>query len=114
MKSPACGKVVIQNFFEPCVLFLLSRGPAHGYLLLKELQARCRCETNVGGLYRGLERLRIAGYVEKRKEKGEKGPDKAVYQLTDSGRTYLASWIAELDTTRETIDTLITNYRMSL
>ncbi|MFO0703704.1 MAG: PadR family transcriptional regulator [Patescibacteria group bacterium] len=105
-----CSHVVVENFFEPCVLFLLMQKPSYGYELMKELTEKCTCSVNVANLYRGLARLENSKKVKKKKIKGDVGPAKVVYEITDDGKKLLAEWIEELEENNNTINKLIQNY----
>jgi PadR family transcriptional regulator PadR len=106
-----CSKVIVENFFEPCILFLLSVKPSYGYDLNQQLLENCGCNVNVGNLYRCLSRLTKGGYITKKKIPGTKGPDRVEYAITGEGHVHLKAWISELENETETINKLITNYK---
>ncbi len=105
-----CAQVILENFFEPCILYLLLKKPNYGYELSKNLKDRCECDVNIGNLYRGLNRLVKEGYITKKKKKSNIGPTKIVYTITESGKNYLRTWIESLKKQKDTINKLITNY----
>ena len=109
-----CPPVVLQNFFEPCALFLLMKKPDYGYELSKQLKKRCHCQTNVGNLYRGLNRMVKAGLITKKTAGSEIGPKKSVYTITAEGKHYLSSWITELEKQNIAISELIKNYKKTI
>ncbi len=109
-----CSQVVIENFFEPCILFLVSQKPSYGYDIKKKLSNDCLCEVNVGNLYRALARMQKNGFIKKSKVKGSLGPARIEYAITEKGKEYLASWISSLETQQQTISRLITNYKKTL
>ena len=106
-----CSKVIVENFFEPCVLYLLMLKPSYGYELNQKLLENCGCNVNIGNLYRSLSRLTKEGYITKKKVKSDLGPNRVQYSITDKGHTLLKEWIEELETQTQTINTLITNYK---
>ena len=106
-----CSQVVLENFFEPCVLYLLLKKNSYGYELYQNLQKFCKCNVNMGNLYRGLNRLNKNGNISKTKMKSAKGPDKVIYSLSDKGRNYLNGWIENLEKQQAVISSLITNYK---
>ena len=106
-----CKRVVVENFFEPCVLSLLMQKPSHGYELKSDLDKRCSCQVDIGNLYRSLAKLQKNGHVMKRKVVGEAGPAKQVYEITAQGRKLLAEWIVELKSEVKVINKLISNYK---
>jgi DNA-binding PadR family transcriptional regulator len=106
-----CSKVVIENFFEPCLLYLLSEKPGYGYELKGDLAERCGCAINVANLYNCLASLTKKGCVKKKKTAGDGGPDRVTYTITAKGKKLLASWIGELEEEMKTVKKLITNYK---
>lgn len=106
-----CSQVVIENFFEPCILYLLMRKPGYGYEIKTNLDEKCCCRVNVGNLYRCLAGLQKNGYVTKREAVSKLGPDRKLYHLTPKGRKLLDNWIKELAETSKTINKLISNYK---
>jgi PadR family transcriptional regulator PadR len=109
-----CPQVVVENFFEPCVLFLLLKKPGYGYELNKLLKENCDCQVNIGNLYRGLNRLVKQKYISKKKSEGSLGPARTVYEITASGKKYLATWIEGLKKQNKTISHLIKNYQKTI
>jgi PadR family transcriptional regulator, regulatory protein PadR len=107
----SCPKVIIENFFEPCLLFLLLQKPSYGYEIKANLDQKCGCQANIGNLYRCLARLEKAGHVTKQNALGQKGPERIVYHITTAGRALLAEWMAELETEAGKLNKLITNYK---
>lgn len=106
-----CSKVIIENFFEPCILFLLMKKPSYGYELNQNLLENCNCNVNIANLYRCLSKLTKQEYISKETMKSEKGPDKILYSITNTGRELLKEWIEELEVQTNTINKLITNYK---
>ncbi len=106
-----CPQVVVENFFEPCVLFLLTKKSSYGYELKKNLDKNCECQVNIGNLYRGLNRMVKNKYIKKSKSKSMLGPDRTVYEITVKGRGYLADWIDGLEKQKNTVSKLIKNYK---
>ncbi len=106
-----CSQVVVENFFEPCVLFLLSKDESYGYELIRKLNENCRCQVNPGNLYRNLRRLTKKRYIIKKTVKSAIGPKKFIYGITDTGRSLLAQWIAALEKQNQAISALIKNYK---
>lgn len=106
-----CSQVVLENFFEPCVLFLLSKKESYGYELIRSLNENCYCDVNAGNLYRTMKRLVGGGFVSRRKTKSDIGPDRVIYTLTETGKKYLGQWIVDLERQNKAITNLINNYR---
>lgn len=106
-----CSQVVLENFFEPCILFLLIKKPSYGYDIQKQLKERCTCEVNTGNLYRCLFRMQKHGYLTRESVKGTIGPNRYSYIITKEGKIYLASWIEALKKQNKVISSLIKNYQ---
>ena len=106
-----CSQIVVENFFEPGILYLLLKKPSYGYELQKDLKKQCICEVNIGNLYRCLSRLNKQGYVRRTAVKSKIGPKKYSYTITDKGKIYLSSWIDGLKKQKDVISLLINNYK---
>lgn len=105
-----CPQTVLENFFEPCTLLLLSKKEGYGYEIQKRLKEQCICEVNTGNLYRCLNRLNRQGYIKRKKSVSAIGPLRYTYTITPSGTAYLDSWINSLKTQKKMISKLITSY----
>lgn len=105
-----CSQVVVENFFEPGILYLLMKKPSYGYEIQKALKESCICEINTGNLYRCLSRMQKLGYVTRASIKGTIGPKRYSYTITEEGKAYLATWIESLKKQKKVINSLINNY----
>jgi len=105
-----CSQVVLENFFEPYVLFLLLEKPSYGYELNRKLKKDCHCQVNIGNLYRGLNRMVTNNLVVKKKSKSDIGPTKIIYTITESGQKHLSVWIDNLKKEKNAINKLIKSY----
>ncbi len=83
-----------KRFIEPRILFILRRGPAHGYELMRKMGEVPLPGPlpDVGAVYRKLRRLEEEGLVSSRWTRAERGPQRKVYRLTSKGRKRLALW----------------------
>lgn len=106
-----CSRVIVENFFEPCTLYLLLQKPSYGYELLKNLKEHCSCDVNIGNLYRSLARMQKQGYIKRESHKSTIGPKRYAYTITAQGKIYLSSWIDELEKQQKAMRNLITNYK---
>jgi len=109
-----CSQVVVENFFEPGILYLLMKKPSYGYEIQKALKKRCICEVNIGNLYRCLFRMQKQGYVTRESINGTIGPKRYSYTITKEGKIYLASWIESLIKQKKVINSLIKNYQKNI
>jgi PadR family transcriptional regulator AphA len=85
---------------EWAVLAVVAERPRHGYDIAAELDR----ETEIGRawrlgrpiVYRALDRLEEAGYIERRRtEAGDAAPPRTVYGATRRGRAALKRWLHE-------------------
>ena len=106
-----CSQVVVENFFEPGILYLLLKKSSYGYEIQKALKESCICKVNIGNLYRCLSRMQKQGYVTRKSIKGTIGPKRYSYTITKEGKTYLATWIESLKKQKKVISSLINNYQ---
>ena len=83
---------VLKGHLEMLLLAALARGPAHGYRLVESLRERSHGEFDLaeGTVYPALHRLEGAGLLSSRGAR-EAPRRRRVYQLTDRGRTALAT-----------------------
>lgn len=81
------------------LLGVLAAGPAHGYDLKREHDARFpgAKELAYGQVYAALQRLERDGLVEVAETVQESGPERTVYALTTEGRLELDRWLAEAE-----------------
>ena len=107
----SCSKVIIENFFEPCLLFLLLQKPGYGYEIKTELDKKCDCQANIGNLYSCLARLTKAGHITKKSVAGDKGPKKIMYSITPTGKTLLSEWVKALEKESDKLTKFITYYK---
>ena len=92
----------IRGFIEPALLLLISRGATHGYELLSGLQkiGFDQYPVDPSTAYRVLRNLEAEGMIFSHWETQEtSGPPRRVYQITQDGQAYLASWVADLRAT---------------
>jgi len=106
-----CSQVIIENFFEPGILYLLLKKPSYGYEIQKSLKRNCICDVSVGNLYRCLSRMQKQGYIKKEETKSKIGPKRVSYTITQEGKIYLANWIESLKKQKKVISSLINNYQ---
>ncbi len=102
----------VMSFLQPCLLLMLTRGEAHGYRLLDELDEFGfnpeRFDPSL--IYRALREMESGGWVTSRWDTESQGPKRRVYQITQEGEDYLQLWVADLRRTRDEIDALIAAY----
>jgi PadR family transcriptional regulator PadR len=100
--GPGISPRRIRGFVEPATLLLLLRDSTHGYGLLDQMAELGFGDYPVdpSAIYRTLRQLEMEGMVTSRWDPNSvAGPPKRVYDVTEAGRRYLASWVEELRVT---------------
>src|SRR5437763_1360473 len=108
------GSGLLQGFYEPCVLLLLSEShvPTHGYRLLERLTSwGVGTAADRGNLYRLLHRLERAGLVRSTWQAGQGGPERRAYTLTAAGYEALHRWEEVLERNRQAIEDFLRRAR---
>ena len=102
----------VMSFLQPCLLFMLQSGPAHGYGLLNRLDEFGfnleRLDPSL--VYRALREMEDSGWVVSNWGEDSQGPQRRVYKILPDGEDILSHWIADLRRTRADIDLLVTAY----
>ena len=103
---------MLKGQLELVVLASLSRGPLHGYAIIKGVRERSDGELELleGTLYPALHRLEQAGLVES-SWSTEAGRRRRVYELTTKGRSALAEQDADWRRFVRTLDAVLTAAR---
>lgn len=109
-----CPQVIIENYFEPCILFAIMKKPSYGYDIQKELKEKCVCKVNTGNLYRCLNRFEKVGYVTRKITESTKGPTRKLYEITKEGKMYLHTWMESLENQQAIVNLLLIQYKKSL
>jgi PadR family transcriptional regulator PadR len=78
-----------KGILEYCILSLLSGSSCYATDIIKELK-EAKVIVVEGTLYPLLTRLKNAGLLSYRWEESQQGPPRKYYELTSTGRTYLA------------------------
>ena len=101
MKGPcSCGLGRMHRLVEPVLLSLLGDERAHyGYELLERAnhEALTDSEIDAAVIYRTLRTLEEAGCVTSDWQKGEGGPQRRMYQITEVGHDHLKDWLTVLE-----------------
>ena len=82
---------------QHAVLALLAGGPSYGYSLKGAFEAAVGPQwgpLNIGHLYQILDRLSRDELVTSQRVAQSVKPDRVVYEITETGRAELASWLA--------------------
>lgn len=100
-----------RNYLRPCLLLLLSAGPAHGYDLLLQLPDLGLRRVDPGGLYRCLRAMEEEGLVISHWEEGDAGPARRTYELLDGdGLEWLHLWASSVRDVRRSLHRFLARY----
>lgn len=83
---------LMRGTLDMCMLALLAREPAHGYELVRRLNAAGLESVGYGTVYPLLTRMRRLGLVVDDARDSPTGPPRKVYALTAEGRSRLTTW----------------------
>jgi PadR family transcriptional regulator, regulatory protein PadR len=92
------GRHRLRGLVQPCLLLLLSQGPAHGYGLSEQI-GRLACysgEVSPSIVYRCLRGMEREALVRATWDSHSLGPARRVYELTEAGRSRLREWTGEM------------------
>jgi DNA-binding PadR family transcriptional regulator len=79
------------------ILYILSKGPAHGYEIMRRIKEEFYFHKSPGILYPSLKKLLVAGYVEV-VEEGQRGKKfLRVYRITGEGIKFLSNYIDRVE-----------------
>jgi PadR family transcriptional regulator AphA len=93
--TPAAAGAASTSLLGNAILQRLEAEPMSGY----ELKKRFASSLGYGWraydtqIYRELKTLEAAGLVTARAEKGDRGPDRRIYSVTDAGRAAVVAWL---------------------
>ncbi|QDU73787.1 Transcriptional regulator YqjI [Bremerella volcania] len=95
MSEPTIQGDRLRGHLEAMILAILDREPAHGFDVVKKLEARGEgaLQMREGTIYPVLYRMEAAGLIKAQwdeSEEGRKGPQRKVYTLTRKGQRQLA------------------------
>ncbi|WP_433303589.1 PadR family transcriptional regulator [Actinoplanes sp. CA-030573] len=86
---------LLRGCLDMCLLALLAAEPAHGYDLVRRLEAAGFGTVSYGTVYPLITRLHRLGLVANASEPSPSGPPRKIYRLTDAGRDRLSAWRAQ-------------------
>jgi PadR family transcriptional regulator PadR len=101
-----------RDFLEACILFILKKGPLHGYEIVKSLDRFGLGGGAIGPHYCILNKMEETGLVISRWDTDSKfGPARRVYSITEDGGIYLATVVGNLQDTVDRMSCLIDEFR---
>ena len=100
---------LLRGALDMCLLALLAREPAHGYELVRRVEAAGFDAVGYGTVYPLLTRMRRLGLVADEMQASPAGPSRKVYALTDAGRARLGSWQQQWARFVGVVDTMLSD-----
>jgi PadR family transcriptional regulator PadR len=104
---------LLRGAIDMCMLALLAKEPAHGYDLVRRLNAAGLETVGYGTVYPLLTRMRRLGLVVDAVEESPAGPPRKVYALTREGRLRLTGWARQWHSFVDTINATIADVEPS-
>ena len=98
---------LLRGALDMCLLALLASEPAHGYELVRRVEATGIGVVGYGTIYPLLTRMRRLGLVVDRQQASPTGPPRKVYALTDDGRARLDAWQQQWIRFTAIVDTIL-------
>ena len=98
---------LLRGVLDMCLLALLAKEPAHGYEVVRRLNAAGLPAVGYGTVYPLLTRMRRLGLVADAVEDSPAGPPRKVSAPTPQGRRTLAAWTRQWTDFVDTVDTTI-------
>ena len=83
---------LVQGTLDLLILKSIAAGPLHGWAIAKRIEARSRdvLQVQQGSLYPALHRLEHQAWIKAHWQETDSGRIAKFYELTRSGRAYLA------------------------
>ncbi len=107
-----CWQYPERSWIQFLILRVLYETPTYGYQLLNEIDERsCGChKLEPGSIYTVLRRMEEKGLLASKWEKGNSGPDRRVYTVTEKGAAFLEAWLSTMVRRKQLFDDLIGFY----
>ncbi|WP_127505807.1 PadR family transcriptional regulator [Actinoplanes solisilvae] len=99
---------LLRGVLDMCLLALLAGEPAHGYELVRRMEAAGFGSVGYGTIYPLLTRLRRLGLVANESQVSPSGPPRKVYAVTAAGREHLEAWQRQWIGFTGTVDSILT------
>jgi PadR family transcriptional regulator len=102
---------LLRGALDMCMLALLAKEPAHGYELVRRLDAAGIEGVGYGTVYPLLTRMRRLGLVADELAASPNGPPRKVYAVTEEGRRRLHTWTRQWARFVDVVNTAIEGQR---
>ncbi|WFE28286.1 PadR family transcriptional regulator [Solwaraspora sp. WMMD791] len=100
---------LLRGALDMCLLALLAKESAHGYELVRRIEAAGFTGVGYGTIYPLMTRMRRLGLVANETQPSPAGPDRKVYALTAAGHARLRSWRQQWATFVGIVDATLTD-----
>jgi PadR family transcriptional regulator, regulatory protein PadR len=100
---------LLRGALDMCLLALLAKESAHGYELVRRIEAAGFTGVGYGTIYPLMTRMRRLGLVTNEIQPSPAGPDRKVYALTTAGHDRLRSWRQQWSTFVGIVDATLTD-----
>jgi DNA-binding PadR family transcriptional regulator len=107
-----CWQYPERSWIQFLILRILYETPTYGYQLLNEIDERsCGChKLEAGSIYTVLRRMEEKELLASTWEKGNSGPDRRVYTVTEKGAGFLKAGLSTMVRRKQLFDDLIGFY----
>jgi PadR family transcriptional regulator PadR len=99
---------LLRGALDMCLLALLAREPAHGYELVRRMDAAGFGSVGYGTIYPLLTRMRRLGLITDEQQASPTGPPRKVYALTEPGHIRLDAWHKQWLRFTDTVGVILT------
>ena len=98
---------LLRGALDMCLLALLAREPAHGYEMVRRVEAAGFDAVGYGTIYPLLTRMRRLGLIADEMQASPSGPPRKVYAVTAAGRARLHAWQQQWRQFVEVVDAIL-------
>ncbi len=102
----------MNHFLEICLLMILYEQSGYGYDFMNQLSEYgfTQEELNIGSLYRVLRKMETRDLIVSKWETSAQGPDKRIYEMTETGKSQLSRFMEVLKERQEKIKLVLEKY----
>ncbi len=98
---------LLRGALDMCLLALLAKEPAHGYEMVRRVEAAGFDAVGYGTIYPLLTRMRRLGLIADEMQASPSGPPRKVYAVTAAGRARLHAWQQQWRQFVEVVDAIL-------
>ena len=97
---------LLKGVLEGCILGLLDKEPAYGYLIVEKLKLAGFEYMQEATVYPILTRLQKKGLLESEKRPSDIGPPRKYYLLTEEGKRELGAFLESYSELKKSVDNI--------